>query len=104
LGRYPQGGAGNFNFKDWRSRTPSVYTAPFKKRNPEKVRAHRRLAAAIRAGLLTRPAACTSCLRACRPDAHHEDYQHPLIVRWLCRECHVVRDRELIRLREAVSR
>lgn len=90
---YPQRGPGNFNFKEWRSKSPVVYTRAFKLANPDKARAHRVLAAAIRAGHLTRPSCCESCLRSCRPDAHHWDYALPLSVRWLCRKCHSAADR-----------
>lgn len=88
-----QRGEKNANFKGWRSRRPVVYTRRFKAANPEKVRAHQIVSSAIRNGLLVRPAFCESCLQAKRIDAHHEDYSQPLVVRWLCRKCHIARDR-----------
>jgi len=90
---HPQQGDGNHNFKGWRSRHPVLYTSQFKLRNPEKVRAHHTVAAAIRTGRLIRPGVCSVCLKVCRPDGHHADYAKPLSVEWLCRGCHVDRHR-----------
>lgn len=43
---------------------------------------------AIRDGKLVRPDYCTCCLKECKPDAHHEDYDYPFDIIWLCRSCH----------------
>lgn len=102
---FPQRGAANFNFKGWRSKRPAVYTRRFKRANPEKVRAHRIVAASLRARIIARPEHCECCGRATRIDAHHHDYAQPLVVQWLCRKCHAARDkvrREIVQL--AVSR
>jgi hypothetical protein len=89
---YPQCGAGNFNFKGWRSRNPVLYTGPFKIANPEKAAAHRAVSAALRSGRLVRPSSCAHCERVCVPHGHHDDYSKPLVVQWLCRACHRVAD------------
>lgn len=91
---YPQSGESNFNFRGWASRRPAVYVRRFKSANPEKVRAQRVLAAAIRRGDMVRPASCLSCDSVCRPDAHHTDYTKPLRVEWVCRRCHRRNDAE----------
>lgn len=44
---------------------------------------------AIRNGRLIRPSECEQCHISCNPDAHHDDYDRPLDVRWLCAECHM---------------
>lgn len=98
---HPQQGAGNFNFKGWRSKHPVLYTSEFKRLNPEKVRAHLLVAYAIRTGRLVRPSFCASCVKPCRPDAHHDDYSKPLTVEWLCRKCHAAADRLLAHRRAA---
>lgn len=53
------------------------------------------LAAAMRSGKIKRAAACERCGEAAPPDAeragifaHHDDYNEPLRVRWLCVRCH----------------
>lgn len=50
---------------------------------------------AIKKGLIERPQICQECGNHCVPangrpqiEAHHDDYNHPLTVRWLCRKCH----------------
>lgn len=88
-----QDGEHNANFKGWSSKRPSVYVRRFRVANPEKVAAQHAVAAAIRSGLLVRPDRCSECDRACRPDAHHEDYSRPLDVVWTCRRCHARLDR-----------
>lgn len=55
-------------------------------RNPHKRRAHRALWAAIRRGDVQRRP-CEVC-GAVKVDAHHDDYDKPLEVRWLCRIHH----------------
>lgn len=47
---------------------------------------------ALRTGDLVRPALCAECGKACKPDGHHEDYDQPLLVRWLCQVCHLRAD------------
>ena len=43
---------------------------------------------AVKSGLLDRPDACEQCGKVCDVTAHHEDYQTPLLVVWLCEPCH----------------
>jgi hypothetical protein len=88
-----QDGAFNGNYRGGRAQHPIVYTRAFKARNPEKVKAHWIVHRAIKRGELQRPSECSSCARACRPDAHHADYAQPLAVEWLCRKCHGRADR-----------
>jgi len=55
--------------------------------------AHSQVARAIRNGTLVRQA-CVRCAEA-KSLAHHEDYDHPLVVMWLCQACHKQRHKEL---------
>jgi len=67
---------------------------------PDEVKAWARtkLHNAIRDGRIERPNSCESCGRMpprgkkCGIEAHHEDYNKPLEVRWLCTPCHVLAD------------
>lgn len=56
--------------------------------DPIRTAASRQTWEAIRRGLLIRPATCSTCGKQCKPEAHHDDYSKPLVVRWLCRSCH----------------
>ena len=55
--------------------------------------AHSSVAQAIRNGLLVRMP-CVRCNEA-KTVAHHEDYDYPLVVMWLCQACHKQRHKEL---------
>lgn len=46
------------------------------------------VAAAIARGELDRPDVCSECGSPGRIEAHHDDYNAPLAVRWLCHDCH----------------
>jgi hypothetical protein len=39
-------------------------------------------------GLAKRPKYCQSCGRLRKIEGHHEDYQKPFDVKWLCKRCH----------------
>ena len=73
--------------------------------NPERARARERAAskcrirtaktiaraslnAAIGLGLIQRPASCSACKLVTRVHGHHDNYEHPLQVRWVCPQCH----------------
>ncbi len=58
----------------------------WRKRNPVANWAHSATRSAIRRGLLEKK----PCERYgdSRAEAHHPDYQRPLLIEWLCRQCH----------------
>jgi transposase-like protein len=58
----------------------------WRKRNPEKVRAHWIVSNAIRYGKLVRQP-CEECGNK-KSHAHHNDYSKPLEIQWLCHRCH----------------
>lgn len=61
--------------------------------NPLKIRAHKIVYSAKRNGTLVEQP-CERCGNE-RVHAHHEDYNFPLDVMWLCLSCHVQRHKEL---------
>lgn len=96
LALYPQKGDGNWNYRGGRSARPyQSYVKRYKTANPEKIQAHRAVEAALRKGTLVRPEFCDSCFLKRKIDAHHEDHSKPLDVQWLCRKCHIARDKQL---------
>ena len=65
-----------------------VQCRKWRARNPEKVKAHNLLNAAVASGKINRPPYCTRCFTPCTPDGHHEDYSEPYKVLWVCALCH----------------
>jgi hypothetical protein len=61
----------------------------FRKNNPEKISAQQKCRRAIKQGILSRPDKCSKCEILCKPDAHHEEYNKPLEVIWICKKCHI---------------
>lgn len=63
----------------------SLEVDSWRKKHPEKARAHSILNAAVRAKKITKtPCKCGKL----KVEGHHEDYSKPLEVIWLCRKCH----------------
>jgi hypothetical protein len=67
------------------TRSPYARQEAWRKRNPEKHRAHRRVQRAKRAGRID---ACPCEVCGAPGEAHHDHYGKPLDVRWLCRRHH----------------
>jgi hypothetical protein len=59
-----------------------------RKRNPIKEKAHSIVRGAIISERLIRPSMCSKCKSGGRIEAHHNDYNKPLEVIWLCNKCH----------------
>lgn len=53
-----------------------------------KRKAHVAVHNAVQKGVLVMPRNCETCSTMRRLHAHHDDYQQPLKVRWLCPRCH----------------
>lgn len=51
---------------------------------------------AIKEGIIIRPDKCSSCGIKCKPDGHHDDYDKPLKIIWLCKKCHHATHRSVI--------
>ncbi len=66
----------------------SQYILEWRKRNPEKAHANQVVYQAVKRGTLIRPDHCTLCGVKCKPHGHHDDYEKPLEVMWLCSPCH----------------
>lgn len=86
--------------RDWRA-TPAggerfkQKTAETRARYPERHRARHLVRAAVASGRLERGPCCLASA-SCHGviDAHHDDYEKPLEVRWVCRGHHRQLDRE----------
>ena len=56
---------------------------------------HTKVQNAFKEGLLIRPAHCSCCGKKGKPQGHHEDYNEPLSVVWLCGRCHRFRHTQI---------
>ena len=61
--------------------------ANWRRANPGKYRAHNAVWKALKSGKLKKK--CCEVCGAEKVDAHHDRYDEPLSVRWLCRRHHV---------------
>jgi hypothetical protein len=69
-----------------RRRKGYLNTVRWRKRNPLGYKAHTSLGYAIRSGKIKRQP-CEKCGHV-KSHGHHEDYNQPLNVIWLCAVCH----------------
>ena len=70
----------------------TLRTRAWRERYPEKWAAHKAVKRALAAGTLQKPSSCEDCgVEGLRIEAHHDDYSQPLVVRWVCKPCHLVR-------------
>lgn len=70
---------------------PQMYrnnASKWRQDNPEKVKAHREVARLVKNGELKKPEKCSGCNCRAVLHAHHEDYEKPNYVIWLCKLCH----------------
>ena len=82
------------NDPEYRERVKAASRKSYQK-NKIKCKARMAVARAVAKGELTRPENCSQCDRTdLRIDGHHEDYNKPLNVEWLCSECHGLRHRK----------
>jgi hypothetical protein len=75
-----------------------VYQATNKrwnKNHPKEYKAHLAVNNAVVAGNLVRPVVCSNCGQGGRIEGHHEDYNKPLEIVWLCTQCHRNRHEEI---------
>lgn len=63
-------------------------TEKWMEENRDKRNIHQRLNRAVKKGKLIKPSQCSSCGKAGYIEAHHDDYNKPFEVRWLCKSCH----------------
>lgn len=76
-----------------RIKTSTEITRAWRAEDSRRNRAHTTVARAIRSGKLVRQP-CSRCNDP-KSVAHHEDYDKPLEVMWLCQPCHKKRHKEL---------
>lgn len=73
-----------------RRRARAVRNKRYRFEHPEREAAYRAIYRAVRAGRVTKPTSCQGCGKNSEVHAHHQDYQQPLNIVWLCARCHAV--------------
>jgi hypothetical protein len=58
-------------------------------------RARKAVENAVARGDMQRQTVCEDCQQSKFCEAHHEDYDHPLSVNWVCAKCHDARDAKM---------
>jgi hypothetical protein len=81
-----------------RIKASTEITKAWRAEDKRRCAAHNAVARAIKSGSLVR----NKCIRCSEPKtvAHHEDYDKPLDVMWLCQPCHKTRHKELLNGKE----
>ena len=72
-----------------------VLARKWKRDNKEKENAHKKVARAIKVGKLVKPTVCSICPSTEKIEGHHDDYDYPFIIRWLCQKCHLDHHRRI---------
>jgi hypothetical protein len=80
---------------DHRIKLATEITRSWRAEDKRRQTAHTAVAKAIRNGVLTRMP-CERC-GAVKSEGHHEDYDKPLDVMWLCQPCHKQRHKEILK-------
>jgi len=79
--------------KRWQKAHPEQCAEQSKRhreRQPTKSRARDKLKYAVKSGRMSRPTICTRCSKIGAIQAHHEDYDKPFEVEWMCKPCHIL--------------
>lgn len=83
-----QRGEKNPHWKGGVSKDGMRYAKRFRLKSPEKVAAQRLFREAVKSGRIVRASECSACGIPCKAHGHHDDYNKPYEVRWLCQPCH----------------
>lgn len=85
---YRQYDVNRFTTQPHRKELANSQCKKYRKKYPNKYKAHAAVHNALRSGVLKRSDKCECCDGTKNLHAHHDDYAKPLEVRWLCPVCH----------------
>lgn len=74
--------------RDRGNRQGYQYVKETREKFPKKYKAHSMINSAVRSGKMKKADICEKCSSTFSIHAHHDDYNFPLTVRWLCASCH----------------
>ena len=77
--------------KEWRKKNKEYYKE-YRKNPINKLKNNIRslLNYNIATGSIIKPNICEKCKKVKKLEGHHEDYNKPLEVKWLCKQCHAI--------------
>ncbi len=81
-------------FAEWREKNRERLNATYLESyhsNPDHQKKHKArgvLNKALKSGKILKPLNCSTCEKLGRIEGHHDDYEKPLEVIWLCTSCH----------------
>jgi len=64
-----------------------------RERHKEERKIHRLVKKMVDKGVLYKSTYCVDCKKDCKTNGHHENYNKPFDVIWLCHQCHMKRHR-----------
>lgn len=64
------------------------YDRRWTEEHPQATNARRMVSNAIKRGFVIRPKNCEACGRDARIYGHHDDYNEPFKIKWVCGSCH----------------
>ena len=73
------------------------YGKMYKEKHKKETQARSLFASRVRSGKIIRPDKCSKCGKTRKVEGHHEDYDKPFEVIWLCKSCHWILHTELKR-------
>lgn len=76
---------------DSHTRSSVALNREWRKRNHSRLKVYRALKRAVARGTISKPTVCSKCLTVLplrKIEGHHQDYNKPLDIIWLCRNCH----------------
>ena len=71
-----------------RNRRRRACRTSYRERHPNRDKVHNMMVAAIKQGKLIQEDICEICGQEDNVEAHHQNYDKPLKVNWLCSSCH----------------
>lgn len=78
----------NREFRAKNKEALSAYATKYRQDYPKVIKAKNIVTYAVKTGKISKPVNCEFCEKERATEGHHDDYNKPLELWWLCRPCH----------------